>query len=110
MLMRALLAAIAAVLGSAIGYGVHQAMGTSQPAADEASTAGVGDTDITIAAPLTNAGVAFVAGLLTGRRAPITAFIVGVTISAIFGTKLDAMLPIGQSRSPSSTNSLHSSA
>ena len=42
-----------------------------------------------MAAPLTNAAVAFVAGILTGRRAPFTAFVVGAVISALFGTELD---------------------
>ncbi|GMQ85514.1 MAG: hypothetical protein BMS9Abin07_1080 [Acidimicrobiia bacterium] len=107
MVKRALATALAAVIGSAVGYAVHQAIGPSDVAADEQPAT----PEIMLAAPLTNAAVAFVAGALTGRRAPLSAFVVGVVISALFGTDLDRMLPIGgQSPSANSTNSLHNSA
>ncbi|MCH8128466.1 MAG: hypothetical protein IIC70_01035 [Acidobacteria bacterium] len=106
MLKRALITALAAVVGSAVGFAVHQAIDADQAQGEEPTA-----SEITVAAPLTNAAVAFVAGTLTGRRAPFTAFVVAAVISAVFGTELDRMLPIGsQSRSASSTNSLHSSA
>ncbi len=107
MLKRALVTALAAVVGSAVGFAVHQAIAPSDVAAGE-EPAG---SELIVAAPLTNAAVAFVAGIVTGRRAPFTAFAVGGIISAVFGTGLDRMLPIGsQSPSASSTNSLHTSA
>jgi len=106
MLKRALITALAAVVGSAVGFAVHQAIDADDAPGEEPT-----GSDITVAAPLTNAAVAFVAGILTGRRAPFTAFVVAAVISALFGTNLDRMLPIGsQSPSASSTNSLHSSA
>ena len=106
MLKRALVTALAGVVGSAVGFAVHQAIGADDVPGEEPA-----GPEITMAAPLTNAAVAFVAGILTGRRAPFTAFVVGAVISALFGTELDRMLPIGsQSRSASATNSLHSSA
>ncbi len=106
MLKRALITALAAVVGSAVGFAVHQAIGADEVPGEEPAA-----PEITVAAPLTNAAVAFVVGILTGRRAPFTAFVVAAVISALFGTGLDRMLPIGsQSPSASSTNSLHSSA
>ncbi len=106
MLKRALITALAAVVGSAVGFAVHQAIGADEAPGEEPAA-----PEITVAAPLTNAAVAFVVGILTGRRAPFTAFVVAAVISALFGTGLDRMLPIGsQSPSASSTNSLHSSA
>jgi len=107
MLKRALVTALAAVVGSAVGFAVHQAIDPSDASAGE-EPAG---SELIVAAPLTNAAVAFVAAIFTGRRAPITAFAVGAVISAVFGTGLDRMLPIGsQSPSANTTNSLQSSA
>jgi hypothetical protein len=107
---RAFLALLGAVVGSALGFALHQALDPQGPAGDDASSEAVAASEFTVAAPPANIAVAFLAGILTGRRGPIVAFVVGGAISAFLGTRLDRMLPLGQSPSASVTSSLHSSA
>lgn len=92
---------IGALLGSTLGYTAHQFM-----MSDDSTK----ETDLTVGAPLTTTLLAFGVGLLGGRRAPVVAFVVGAVAGAVLGTRLNELLPIGQSLKPSSTNSLQSSA
>jgi hypothetical protein len=107
---RAFLALLGAVVGSALGFALHQALDRHDPPGGDASSETAVAAEITVAAPLVNIAVAFLSGILTGRRGPIVAFVVGGVISAFLGTRLDRMLPLGQSPSASVTSSLHSSA
>ena len=91
---------IGALLGSTLGYTVRQVI--TAHATDAA--------DLTIGAPLTTVLLGFSVGIVSGRRAPVVSFIVGAIAGAALGTRLNEFLPVGQSRSPSSTNSLQSSA
>ena len=91
---------IGALLGSTLGYTARQVM-----TADD-----TGEADLIIGAPLTTVLLGFGVGIVSGRRAPVVSFIVGAIAGAVLGTRLNEFLPVGQSRSPSSTNSLHSSA
>ena len=92
---------IGALLGATLGYTAHQVI-----TADDSTAA----TDLTVGAPLTTTLLAFAVGMVSGRRAPIVSFVVGAIAGATLGTRLNEFLPIGQSRSPSSTNSLQSTA
>ncbi len=100
MTKRALGSLIGALLGSTLGYTVHQVI-----TADD-----TGEADLTVGAPLTTVLLGFSVGLLSGRRAPVVSFLVGAIAGAVLGTRLNELLPAGQTRSPSSINSLQSSA
>ena len=96
MLKRLLGSLIGALLGSTLGFTAHQMI------------RGEDSDDLTVGAPLSTTLLAFGAGLLTGRRAPVVAFVVGVVAGAALGTRLDGIA--ASYRNPSSTNSLQSSA
>lgn len=76
------------VAGATAGHALYQL----RP--DLATEHGDGDgaAEVVIGAPLSVALIAFVAGLITGRRGRLVAFITGLGTGAAFGTQLDTHL------------------
>lgn len=84
-------------MGSVSGYVVHQLLVTRSASPDGAPA-----VELTIGAPFLNTVLATGAGLVGGRRARLSAFAVGFMLSAVAGTKIDAMLPgFGRTAAPS---------
>jgi hypothetical protein len=88
---------IGALLGSTLGFTARQL-----------ATGAQGESELTVGAPLSPMVIAFVTGLIGGRRALLVSFTAGAVVAGAVGAKLDGL--IGQARSPSSTSSLQSSA
>ena len=77
----------AAAAGATAGYVVHQLIGRQHHGPSEAPS------DLTIGAPLVPTAVALGVGLVSGRRSLLAAAVVGFTLSAAAGPKIDLLIP-----------------